>query len=519
MISIVVRQRRLWTWTLGLAATAILVTACVAIIHNQQTTRQLAREALLNELVQQFDELAAALLDRFDGLTDRAEIVALAAKLDRPTAGLLVIDRSGHPWFAPASLPQAQAMYAVQAEVVWSRNDLGVDHVHRLDNFATIAGVEQSPMMMVLRTRSAPGLAIGCVRSFAAVQARLSYLDRRSTWLMFGWMGGMLVVVTLVWWLVFKALRRALVQQVVTPLEDLTVSFAAIGGGGQGLRQVGAEDLLEVARLTIEFNQLAGQLALSRAAEDRLRSELEARVNQRTAELAASNRELEAFSYSVSHDLRAPLRAVDGFSHALAEDAAQRLNAEDRRLLERIRQAAARMGSLIDDLLELSRVSRVRAEPRLVDLSALANEVRQELADGDPQSQVTWLITQDLVAWADPGLLRIVLVNLLGNAWKYTGHTAQPRIELRAAAAASGMSAFAVIDNGAGFDQALAGKLFAPFQRLHRVDQFPGTGIGLATVARIVQRHGGTITVAAEVDRGAAFTVQLPFPVSATVRA
>jgi signal transduction histidine kinase len=285
------------------------------------------------------------------------------------------------------------------------------------------------------------------------------------------------------------------------------------------LREVGPHDLLEVARFTVEFNQLAGQLALARAAEERLRTELEERVAARTAELAASNRELESFSYSVSHDLRAPLRAVDGFAHALVEEAAPRLQAEDLRMLERIRQAAGRMSALIDDLLELSRVSRLRAQPRVVDVSAMAEDVRQELTDSNPQRSVMWQIAPGIIAWADPVLLRVVLVNLLGNAWKYSGKVAIPLIELRAVAALPGTTAFAIVDNGVGFDQAFAHKLFTPFQRLHRVDEFPGTGIGLATVARVVQRQGGTVTVEATVDRGAAFTVQLPFPANASAPA
>ena len=238
-------------------------------------------------------------------MADRGAIVPLAARLDRPTARMLVIDRSGHPWYLPSALPQAQALYAGQAEVVWSRDDLGAGHMHRLNNLSSAADSAAAPMMMVLRTRGDSKVAIGCVRSFSAVQARLAYLDRRSTALIIGWLAGMIAVVALIWWLILRSLRTALVKQVVTP-----------------------------------------------------------------------------------------------------------------------------------------------------------------------------------TAPAEPGMV-----------------------------------AFAVTDNGAGFDQALAGKLSVPFQRLHQVDQFPGAGIGLATVARIVQRHGGTIAVNAAVDHSACFTVQLPFPVSATVRA
>lgn len=235
-----------------------------------------------------------------------------------------------------------------------------------------------------------------------------------------------------------------------------------------------------------------------------LNQDLERRVAVRTAELEATNRELEAFSYSVSHDLRAPLRAVDGFSLALAEDAGPVLDPISRSHLDRIRAAARRMGQLIDDLLHLSRVTRVALKRVPVDVSALAWEVAQALSAQAEGRQAQVSITAGMRAHADEGLLRIVLENLIGNAFKFTSKRDCPVIEIGAEAGESG-TVFHVRDNGAGFDMGYAGKLFGAFQRLHGRDEFPGTGIGLATCQRIVHRHGGRIWVDAAVEKGATF--------------
>jgi PAS domain S-box-containing protein len=242
-------------------------------------------------------------------------------------------------------------------------------------------------------------------------------------------------------------------------------------------------------------------------AEDEIRqlnTELERRVQARTTELVATNQELEAFAYSVSHDLRAPLRAVDGFSLALLEDYADKLDAAGRNYLERVRGGAQHMGRLIDDLLKLSRVTRTPLQPAAVDLSAIARDVAAHLREQSPGREARIDIAGGLNARGDPGLLRIVLENLLGNAWKYTSKTADARISFDAEQR-DGEMVFRVRDNGTGFDMAHAGKLFGAFQRLHHRDEFEGTGIGLATVQRIIQRHGGRVWATAEPGRGACF--------------
>ena len=241
-----------------------------------------------------------------------------------------------------------------------------------------------------------------------------------------------------------------------------------------------------------------------------VKADLEMRVAERTAELAAVNKELEAFSYSVSHDLRAPLRSIDGFSQALLEDYAERLDDQARDYLNRVRAATQRMGLLIDDMLTLSRVTRAEMQRGTVDLSLLAEDVLEELQKTEPGRKVEWRIEPGLAAEGDTQLLRVALLNLLGNAWKYTARQPQPRIEFGAVRNADGTREFFVRDNGAGFDMRYAGKLFGAFQRLHTASEFPGTGIGLATVQRIINRHRGQVRAEGVPGRGATFYFTLP---------
>lgn len=254
-----------------------------------------------------------------------------------------------------------------------------------------------------------------------------------------------------------------------------------------------------------ELERLETELALRNLNQD-----LEHRVQTRTAELQATNRELEAFSYSVSHDLRSPLRAIDGYTQAIQEDYASAFDEAGRHYLDRIRASSHRMADLIDDLLSLSRSSRVEVVKSSVDLSLLATEILGSLARRDADRRVEVRLDPGLQALADPVLIRSVLENLLDNAWKYTRMQPNPRIEFRSSPAPDGFQGFAVVDNGAGFDMAHAPKLFGTFQRLHKVEEFEGNGIGLATVRRIVERHGGSISAEGELGTGATFRFQLP---------
>jgi two-component system NtrC family sensor kinase len=226
-------------------------------------------------------------------------------------------------------------------------------------------------------------------------------------------------------------------------------------------------------------------------------------------QLERKNSELEAFSYSVSHDLRAPLRSIDGFSKLLLDDHAGELNAKGKDYLLFVRAAAQRMGELIDDLLLLSRVGRADLLRDRVDLSSIARVAMEELKRKDPGQQVTICIEDQLVVEADNGLMRVLLENLLGNAWKFTAKALEARIEV-GAEQQDGGAVFFVRDNGAGFDMTYAKRLFSPFQRLHTELEFPGTGIGLATVHRIVDRHGGRIWADSAVAQGATFYFTIP---------
>ena len=274
----------------------------------------------------------------------------------------------------------------------------------------------------------------------------------------------------------------------------------------------------ELGTLTDSFNQMLGRIAKQNDELQRHAADLERRVEERThelqerndalrrnaAELLAANTELDAFAYSVSHDLRAPLRSIDGFSQILLEDYSGTLDAAGRESLQRVRAASQRMGTLIDDLLKLARVTRVEIRTEDVDLSGMAREIAAELQRATPERLVEFAIAPGLSARGDARLLRVALDNLLRNSWKYTAKQAQPRIEF-ASIAANGERAFMVRDNGAGFDMQYADKLFGVFQRLHSPAEFEGTGVGLATVRRIITRHGGRIWAEGVVDRGATF--------------
>lgn len=230
----------------------------------------------------------------------------------------------------------------------------------------------------------------------------------------------------------------------------------------------------------------------------------EKQLAHRAEELARANSELEQFAYSVSHDLRTPLRSIDGFAHVLLEEYADQLDEEGREYLRRVRANSQRMGLLIDDLLSLSRVTRSEMLRTTVDLSALAESVVDGLRRGDPDRQVHVEIASGMVVSGDAGLLRTALENLLGNAWKFTSKEPHARIQF-GSTSHDGTQAYFVRDNGTGFDMAYAGKLFGAFQRLHTADEFEGTGVGLATVQRVIHRHGGRVWAEGEVGRGATF--------------
>lgn len=277
----------------------------------------------------------------------------------------------------------------------------------------------------------------------------------------------------------------------------------------------GGKRFLEVRFVALEDGDVLAvvrDVTERKLAQDELRkltAQLEKRVEERTAELTALNKELEAFSYSVSHDLRAPLRAISGYSSLLLERTSGRLDAQSRSYLERTAAAAGRMAEIIDDLLNLSRVTRAALEPDVVDLSALARAVADDMRALASGRSVAVAIDEGALVRGDAKLLRILLENLFSNAWKFTSRTLAPRVEFRVRRE-GGRPVFTVRDNGAGFDPAYIDKLFKPFSRLHSQADYGGTGVGLVTVARIVERHGGRVWAEGAVDRGASFHFTLP---------
>lgn len=260
---------------------------------------------------------------------------------------------------------------------------------------------------------------------------------------------------------------------------------------------------IRVGELTYVYAAIR-DITAQRVAERRIR-ELNDSLARQNNDLKAVNQELEAFSYSVSHDLRAPLRAIDGFSQILLKEHAGQLDEKGLDRLGRVRRGAQRMGELIDDLLKLSRVTRAELKVKRVDLGGLATEVVEALRKQEPERSVTLDIAPNLDAEADPKLLRIALDNLLGNAWKFTGKQPTGRIQV----GRENATTFFVRDNGAGFDMAYADKLFGAFQRLHDATEFPGTGIGLATVQRVIHKHGGRIWAESAPEAGATFRFTL----------
>jgi two-component system, NtrC family, sensor kinase len=308
----------------------------------------------------------------------------------------------------------------------------------------------------------------------------------------------------------------------LTSLDDREAVIEGLSQGADDYVSKASEFAVLNVRIRAQMRRKQFEAEQRRTREELFRTELRAmeeRAAREVAETSAAlvgelerkNKELETFSYSVSHDLRAPLRAIDGFSHALLEEYGGKLDEQGRDYLQRVRAGTQRMGELIEDLLKLSRVSGSDLHRKPVDLSEMARRVCEELQSREPGRRVTFAIEPELVAVADAQLMRLVFENLLGNAWKFTGKVRAPRIEVGAETREVGVVYF-VRDNGAGFDMAYADTLFAPFRRLHRDSDFPGTGIGLATVYRVIDRHGGRVWAEGVVGGGATVFFTVPPP-------
>jgi len=259
---------------------------------------------------------------------------------------------------------------------------------------------------------------------------------------------------------------------------------------------------IAVADITIQRSRKRELALVQNQLTERKKAQEE--LTEHTIALEAANKELEAFSYSVSHDLRSPLRSIDGFSLALLEDYAEQLDETGQDYLNRVRAASQRMARLIDDLLQLSKLTRKDMQREQVDLSALALSITEDLQRNQPERQTKFIIGQNLKTIGDRQLLYVMLENLIGNSWKFTGKKTDPTIEFNSTNN-NGKSVYYVKDNGAGFDMEYADKLFGAFQRLHSTNEFEGTGIGLANVQRIINRHGGRVWAEGSIDQGATF--------------
>jgi light-regulated signal transduction histidine kinase (bacteriophytochrome)/HAMP domain-containing protein len=307
-------------------------------------------------------------------------------------------------------------------------------------------------------------------------------------------------------------LARQASRRITAPIGVLTVAARRIAVGERDV-QVDVRSGDEVETLADAFNGMVRDLAVAYQQLERLNQDLEQRVRERTAELRQANADLESFTYSVSHDLRAPLRAIDAYAQIIEEDNGEALPQDARDLFARMRASTKHMANLIDDLLNLSRVGRAAIGLQRVDMRGLASSIVEELRS-DPQ-QASRAVEVDLgelpPCQGDANLLRQVLVNLISNAFKFSGKREQARVEITYTQTDQG-PAYLVRDNGAGFDMQYADKLFGVFQRLHRQTDFPGTGVGLSIVKRIVQKHGGNVWAQAAPDRGASFYFTLPAP-------
>ena len=346
------------------------------------------------------------------------------------------------------------------------------------------------------------------------VNAVITYWNPAAAWL-YGWSEAEALG---------KVAHELLATRFPVPLEEIDRQVAATGAWNGRLVHLAKDgtrisvaafwtaqegrfgEVESIVELCIPSGSSAG---LIRTGDRNRRERAEAAQARGDIALTAANRELEAFAYAVSHDLRAPLRHIDGFSSALAEDFGELLPEAGLEYLSAVRAAAQQMGELIDDMLALSRVTRVELCRSSLDLSALASTAAADTQRESPKRPVKWVIEPGLRADADAGLLMVVLRNLFANAWKFTAKHRSARIEFSAVQTAA-ETAYLVRDDGAGFDIRHAEKLFLPFQRLHRVADFPGTGIGLATVHRIITRHGGRVWAEGKVEQGASIYFTLP---------
>jgi signal transduction histidine kinase len=460
-----------------LVSGAALLLACAGFfIYDQVTFRQgLVRTLSAQAQIIGSNSVSALLFN--DSQSASNTLAALKSSPSVASAGILTAQR--HPFAAYYRSPQDEsptppAVPTDRDEVYWFRS-----------THATL-----------VRKILSDGKLIG----FVYIRSDLHEIDTRF-WRYLLISAAVLLISLLFALLVSAAFRRSLAGPIVR-LAETARGVTRDRDYSVRVSPTGQRD--ELAVLIDSFNEMLREIQQRDKALQKAHDQLEQRVSDRTRDLVSANQELEAFSYSVSHDLRGPLDAIIGFSYVLMSTYASKLDANGQESVKSIRAAARRMSELIDDLLNLSRVTTSIMHRQKIDLSAFSRSIMEEMCRSAPERQVEFVSPVSAEAFADARLIRIVMDNLLRNSWKYTSHHERARIEF-GQQSSNGRTVYFVKDDGSGFDPRSAERLFQPFQRLHSTAEFPGNGIGLATVRRIVQRHGGEVWAEAEVEKGATF--------------
>jgi signal transduction histidine kinase len=460
-----------------LASAAALAIACVAFFAYDQIT---FRQALLRTLSAQAqiigsNSISALLFN--DPQAAATTLSALKSSTNIASAGILTGERK----------PFAQYSRGGGDEML---------NIPRLADDQIEGSWFRSTHAVLMRKIVSDGRLIG----YVYVRADLREIDQR--WRRYALISLAVLFASLLFAVVVSSRFRKSVADPIVILAETAQKVSRDQDFSVRVNPGGNRD--ELSTLMNSFNEMLREIQLRDNALQKAHDELEQRVSERTRELVSANQELDAFSYSVSHDLRGPLDALNGFSYLVVKNYSDKLDAKGKESLQNIRAAARRMSELIEDLLNLSRVATSSMHRQQIDLSALARPIIDELRRREPDREVEFVLPSVTPAFADPRLMQIVLDNLLRNAWKYTSHHVRARIEF-GQETRDGQVSFFVKDDGSGFDSRSADRLFQPFQRLHSAAEFPGNGIGLATVRRIIQRHGGRVWAEGTVEQGATF--------------
>jgi len=471
-----------------LVSTVALLLACVGFLAYDQIT---FRESLVHTLSAQAQIIGSNTVSAIlfnDPQSAEKTLSALRSSPSIDSAGILTAERRPFATYTKNAVKEIVALPLIP------------------DNREEVALFRTNHVVLIRRIVS-EGRSVGYVYIRAELGELVHRLKRYSL------IAASVLVISLIAAMLVSSIFR---RSVARPIIQLAETAQKVSRERDyRLRAVPTGEQDEIATLIGSFNEMLDQIQQRDLALQRAHDELEQRVADRTRELLSANRELEAFSYSVSHDLRGPVDAMNGLSYLLLKKYGRQLDDSGRELIEGIRSGGKRMMELIDDLLNLSRVSTSMMVVEKVDLSAIARGVAQELCKSEPTRQVEFVVSDVPLAYGDGRLLRIAIENLLRNSWKYTSVHELAKIEF-GASSENGQKLYFVRDDGAGFDPRHATRLFQPFQRLHSPAEFPGNGIGLATVQRIIRRHRGEIWAEGQVDHGATFYFTLnPLPTEA----